>query len=288
MTGHPQPSVRHQQLIITLFGLYSRDPGRAVPVSVLIEMLGSLGYDAPGVRSSVSRLKAKGVLRSVKSNNVAQYTLEEGLADVFREGDDRIFSPVGANLGDGWILAIFSVPESLRSRRHTLRTELLNFGFGFISSGVWIAPVSVLDRVRSRLVALKLDQFVDFFSGDYVADGSMREKVAQWWDLTHLDEQFGEFLEFYGDAVNHWTALVGSDPGLALEESTPELRLEAFKYYIPMLTLWRRFPYKDPNLRSELLPEGWKGAAARETFLAVHKLIAPLADAHAKTLLTLA
>nr|WP_237762424.1 hypothetical protein [Arthrobacter sp. ERGS1:01] len=87
-----EPGIRHHQLIITLYGLYCRGVGQAMPVSVLIDMLGDLGYDGAGVRSAVSRLKAKGVLRSVKDGNVAQYELSSAVADLFAEGDERIFS----------------------------------------------------------------------------------------------------------------------------------------------------------------------------------------------------
>ena len=281
----PRPPIRHQQLIVTIYGLYGRDAGHALPVSVLIDMLGDLGYDAPGVRSSVSRLKAKGVLKSVKSNNVAKYELSGTVADIFQEGDQRIFAPVGATAADGWVLAIFSVPESMRNRRHQLRTVLAGFGFGSMASGVWIAPLSTLDRTRKRLAALELDQFVDFFQGDHVADGDMRAKVAQWWDLAALEEQFSEFLGIYGDAVAQWTGRIGADPAAALAGSTGELRRDAFRYYIPMLTIWRRFPYQDPNLAPEYLPENWQGPAARSAFLEVHRLIAPLAAAHARQLM---
>ena len=281
----PAPPVRHQQLIVTIYGLYSRNPGDALPVAVLIEMLGDLGYDAPGVRSSVSRLKAKGVLRSIRADKVAKYELSEKVMDVFHEGDQRIFAPERSSQEEGWALAIFSVPESLRNRRHQLRTELSGLGFGSVASGVWIAPATVLDQAKKRLEAKGLSQFVDFFRGDYLIDGLIRPKVAQWWDLTALDEQFGEFLSLYGDAVGQWTALVGENPEHALAASTPELRREAFRYYIPMLTLWRRFPYRDPGLPLEYLPDDWKGPAARRTFLSTHRLIAPLAAAHAHGLI---
>ena len=48
-----------------------------------------------------------------------------------------------------------------------------------------------------------------------------------------------------------------------------------------MLTMWRRFPYKDPNLPADYLPADWHGPAVRRTFQAVHQLAAPLAAAHA-------
>ncbi|MFI5085017.1 MAG: PaaX family transcriptional regulator C-terminal domain-containing protein [Actinomycetales bacterium] len=281
----PAPQVRHQQLIVTIYGLYSRNPGDALPVSVLIAMLGDLGYDAPGVRSSVSRLKAKGVLHSVRPDTMAKYELSEHVMDVFREGDERIFAPEVPHADTGWVLAVFSVPESMRNRRHQLRAELTALGFGSVASGAWIAPATVHDQARQRLEAKGLGQFVDFFRGEYLADGAVRAKVAQWWDLSALDAQFSEFLALYGSALQEWSALVGEDPCAALAASDAGLRREAFKYYIPMLTLWRRFPYRDPGLPLEYLPEDWKGPAARKAFLATHRLIAPLAAAHAHELI---
>ncbi|UKA58373.1 PaaX family transcriptional regulator [Arthrobacter sp. FW306-2-2C-D06B] len=281
----PAPPVRHQQLIVTIYGLYGRSSGDALPVSVLISMLGDLGYDAPGVRSSVSRLKAKGVLKSVRQDGVAKYELSDTVLDVFREGDRRIFAADRSTELESWVLAVFSVPESMRNRRHQLRSELSGLGFGSVASGVWIAPAQVLDQARERLASRGLVQFVDFFRGDYLFEGPMRPKVAEWWDLKAIDEQFAEFLDLYEGAGDLWTGLVGDDPGAALANSTAELRRDAFRYYIPMLTLWRRFPYRDPNLPLEYLPKGWRGPAVRETFQAVHRLAAPLAAAHAHELI---
>ncbi|MBO1267934.1 PaaX family transcriptional regulator [Arthrobacter cavernae] len=285
MLAAPAPPVRHQQLIVTIYGLYGRSSGDALPVSVLISMLGSLGYDAPGVRSSVSRLKAKGVLKSIRQDGVAKYELSDTVLDVFREGDRRIFAPERATPLDAWVLAVFSVPESMRNRRHQLRSELSGLGFGSVASGVWIAPAQILEQTRERLTTRGLTQFVDFFRGDYLFDGPMRPKIAEWWDLKAIDEQFAEFLDLYEGAGELWSGLVGDDPEAALAESTAELRRDAFRYYVPMLTVWRRFPYRDPNLPLEYLPEDWKGPAVRKTFQAVHRLAAPLAAAHARELI---
>lgn len=285
MLAVPAPPVRHQQLIVTLYGLYGRSTDHALPISILISLLGTLGYDAPGVRSAVSRLKAKGVLKSVRKDGVAKYELSDSVLDVFKEGDRRIFSPERATPLDSWVLAIFSVPESMRDRRHQLRSELSGLGFGSVASGVWIAPAQILEQTRERLAARGLIQFVEFFRADYLFDGPMRPKVAQWWDLASVDEHFAEFLKLYGGAGELWEGLVGDDPEAALARSTPELRRDAFRYYVPMLTVWRRFPYRDPNLPLEYLPEDWLGPAVRSTFQAVHRLAAPLAAAYALELI---
>jgi phenylacetic acid degradation operon negative regulatory protein len=288
MLAVPAAPVRHQQLIVTIFGLYGREAGDALPVSALIAMLGTLGYDAPGVRSSVSRLKAKGVLKSVREDGIAKYQISDSVSDVFREGDRRIFAPEQPAPVATWVLAVFSVPESMRNRRHQLRSELSGLGFGSVASGVWIAPARVLGQARARLTQRGLIQFVDLFRSDYVFDGPMRPKVSEWWDLKELDEQFAEFLSLYEGAEEQWSELANDDPEAVLASSTEELRRDAFRYYVPMLTMWRRFPYRDPNLPADYLPENWHGEAVRSSFQTVHRAAAPLAAAHAHELISAA
>lgn len=280
----PTPPLRHQQLILTIYGLYGRRGGGALPVSVLIDMLGALGHDAPGVRSAVSRLKAKGVLNSVRNGGAAKYELSPRSLEIVNEGDERIFAPHRDAPGSPWVLAIFSVPESMRDRRHQLRTELTRLGFGSMAAGVWIAPSGVREGAKRRLANRGLAEYVEFFTGDYEPEGDMRARVAQWWDLDALQVQISEFMQYYGSSLADWTAEVGGDPAAALAASGPELRRDAFRYYVPMLTLWRRLPYSDPGLPLDYLPEGWQGPEARQIFFGVHELIAPMAEAHARSL----
>jgi phenylacetic acid degradation operon negative regulatory protein len=282
----PAPPLRHQQLILTIYGLYGRRGGGALPISVLIDMLGDLGHDAPGVRSAVSRLKAKGVLNSVKAGGVAKYELSPRSLEMVNEGDERIFSPYRGEPDHDWVLAIFSVPETMRDRRHQLRTELTRLGFGSMAAGVWIAPSGVREGAQRRLAARGLAEYVEFFTGAYSAEGDMRAKVAQWWDLEALGAQISDFMDHYQDALAQWKEEIGEDPEAALANSSPELRRDAFRYYVPMLTLWRRLPYRDPGLSLEYLPAGWQGPAARRIFFGVHRLIAPMAEAHAMSLVT--
>lgn len=277
----PAPVVRHQQLIVTLYGLYSREPGSALPVAALIGLLGDLGYDEPGVRSAVSRLKGKNILHSTRVDGVAAYELSETVQRVFAEGDRRIFSERRNDSTYDWLLAVFSVPEARRNLRHQLRSLLTGLGFGIVASGVWVASASVTDRAKDLLTERGLDEFVEFFRGDYLMSGDMRAKVAQWWDLEAIDALMGEWLEAYGDADSLWADLLGDDPAEALRTATPEACRDAFRFYIPMLTLWRRLPYRDPNLPLDYLPDGWREPLARRAFARTHRLIAPLAARHA-------
>ncbi|MFF1831206.1 PaaX family transcriptional regulator C-terminal domain-containing protein [Paenarthrobacter sp. NPDC058040] len=270
---------------MTIFGLYGRNDG-ALPIAALIAMLGTLGYDASGVRSSVARLKAKGFLQSEREDRVAKYRVSETATGVFREGDQRIFDPEPRSWSSMWVLAVFSVPETMRNRRYQLRTELSKIGFGCVSSGTWIAPAHVLEQAKARLTRRGLMQFVDLFLSDHVSAGTTKEKVAVWWDLEYLDGQYQDFLFLYGAEGQRWAALSKGETAQASDVTTVEdLIRDAFRCYVPMLTMWRQFPYRDPHLPPDYLPQSWHGPAAWRSFTAIHTAAAPLAEAYARNVI---
>ncbi|MGJ3507869.1 PaaX family transcriptional regulator [Enemella sp. A6] len=259
---------RHQQLIVTIFGLYARRGELAV--SAVIALLGELGAPAPAVRSSVSRLKKRGVLVSRRDNGSAAYALSEDLQHVFGEGDRRIFSVDRAGLDEPWLLAAVTVPEAQRSRRHLIRSLLTKRGFGSVTPGLWIAPGRIGEAAAAELERHGLADYVDLFLADY--RGELARKIDQWWDLPQLAEQYEEFLAHTDPVVARWESA----------EPTPR---EAFVDYIPLVTRWRRLPYLDPGLPLELLPPQWPGQRAAETFLALHHRLGPLAARHVEELI---
>ncbi|KQQ96332.1 hypothetical protein ASF72_18980 [Arthrobacter sp. Leaf141] len=279
------PAVKHQQLIVTLYGLYCREPGSALPVAALVALLGDLGFDPPGVRSAVSRLKAKGVLQSTRASGAAAYELGGSLQAVFADGDQRIFSERREPATDDWLLAVFSVPEAQRHLRHQLRALLTGLGFGTVSPGVWIASAGVADRARHLITERGLAEFVEFFRGDFLTNGDISAKVPIWWDLASIDSLMGEFLEYYGDAAQLWGSRLEGLSGTP-SDAAADINREAFRYYVPMLTLWRRLPYRDPNLPLHYLPKDWKEPAARRAFVRTHALLSPLAAIHARQVIS--
>lgn len=265
ITFEPALTPRHQQLIVTIFGLYAREVGDSLPVSLLVRLMGELGVEAAGVRSSVSRLKRRGVLESIKSDGVASYGIVPERIDMFTEGDTRIFSPSRSSMDDTWLLVVFSIPETMRAQRHVLRSELTQMGFGSVTSGVWIAPERIWARAKKQLDRLGLTPFIDFFNADHLAPAELAQKVSAWWDLDALDEMYTEFIAKYEGLKVKWDALEG-DP-------SKENSHDAFAEYCPMMTEWRRLPYKDPGLPLEILPSNWKGVVAEKLFGDLHRVL---------------
>lgn len=272
---------RSQQLLLTIFGLYAREAGDSLPVAAIVRMLGELGIDQAGVRSSVSRLKRRGVLESRQQDGVARYAISARSLQIFADSDARIYHPTRAQLDDPWLLAIFSVPESQREKRHVLRTELVRLGFGAVTSGVWIAPGRVREQAEHSLSRLGLRGYVTFFSSAYTEPGELRQKVAEWWDLDSLEALYADFIARHEGMLSEWTRVLESGA-----EMSDDRRREAFASYVPMFTRWRHFPFLDPGIPLELLPDGWNGQVAEQLFAQLHALLGPPAHAHAAALIS--
>lgn len=246
-----------RSLIVTFYGAYGRAFEGPVPVSALIRLLGAAGVDAPSVRSSVSRLKRRGfVLPARAADGSAAYELSEEARQLLDDGDRRIYG--GPPASDEWLMAVFSVPEQERNKRHLLRSRLARLGFGTVAPGVWIAPAGLAEETEHTLSRLRLTPYVELFRGAHLGFAPTAEAVARWWDLTALAKQHEEFLDLHEPALRALQS--GPDP-------TPE---EAYRGYLLALDSWRRLPYADPGLPRELLPADWPGDRAAAVFGELH------------------
>lgn len=259
-----------RQLILTLYGLYARDEHNWMSVGSVVRLLGDLGIDSAGVRSSISRLKRRGVLRSMKTAGAAGYALSDDIVEVLREGDVRIFNRQRAVESDGLVLVVYSIPESEREKRHQLRATLTRMGFGTVAPGVWVAPGPLYDEISRTLGRVDLTSYVDIFRARYDGFSPPAERVARWWDLPAIDAAYAEFMTRFDDARSRWKA-------------SDDASRTAFETYVPMLTQWRRLPYLDPGLPLGLLPKGWNGGTAAELFHDLDALLRAPAREHAMT-----
>jgi phenylacetic acid degradation operon negative regulatory protein len=240
-----------RSLIVSVYGLYAPRAAATDPawlsVAALVRLLADVGVDEPAVRSAISRLKRRGALVAQRSGGQAGYALSNTARAIMAEGDQIIFTPPVPDPTDGWLLAVFSVPESQRARRHTLRSQLASLGFGTAAPGVWVAPAHRFDLTHAVLRRHELQPYVDLFRADYLAYGDVAVMVKQWWDL---DALAGEYHAF----VDRWKSLArkGNQPADA----------STFAAWTRVVTDWRRLPYQDPGLPPELLPTGWPGTTA--------------------------
>jgi phenylacetic acid degradation operon negative regulatory protein len=267
-TGALQP----RQLIVTLYGLYARERGGWLSIAAVVRLMAALGVEEPAVRSSISRLKRRGLLDARRVDGVAGYALTEVAQDILADGDARIFGLRRAEVSDGWLLVVFSVPESERDKRHQLRSQLTRLGFGTVAPGVWVAPGHLADGATEVLTRRGLAGYVELFRGAHLALGQIRDNVASWWDLDQLQARYAEFLERQEPVRERIAAGDGAGPE------------QAFADYVRLLTDWRRLPYADPGLPLDLLPGDWNGARAADLFSELGGRLAGPAHGHARRL----
>lgn len=248
-----------RSLIVTFYGAYGRSTSGSVPVASLIRLLAAVGVDAPSVRSSVSRLKRRGLLEPARTaSGAAGYALSSQARELLDDGDRRIYAQGPPEPAEGWVLAVFSVPESERSKRHVLRSRLAGLGFGTVAPGVWIGPARLYEEARHTLDRLGLAPYVELFRGEHLGFAPTRDSVARWWDLEAIAALHEEFLKRHEPVLHAWQGRTGTPPE------------EAYRDYLFALDSWRRLPYADPGLPAGLLPEHWPGARSAQVFAALH------------------
>jgi phenylacetic acid degradation operon negative regulatory protein len=261
-----------RSLIVTLYGAYGRTPGGgALAVAELIRLMDVLGVDAPSVRSSVSRLKRRGLLVAERAlDGAAGYALSGEARELLDDGDERILGRPGPRPADGWLLAVFSVPEAERNKRHLLRSRLGRLGFGTVAPGVWIAPDRFRDETLHTLRRLGLDPYVDLFHGEHAGFTATAEAVARWWDLDALAALHEEFLRVWEPVLRSWHQRPERPPA------------EAYRDHLLALDSWRELPYADPGLPAVLLPAHWPGGRSADVFLQLHALLREPALSHVR------
>lgn len=172
-TGAETPAAP-RALIVSLYGLYARVLGGWLSVATLVRLMADLGVDEQATRSAIFRLKKRAWLDAEKDGRTAGYRASAEALAILAEGDDRIYGRRRAEADEGWLLVVFSVPESERDKRHQLRATLTRLGLGTIGPGTWVAPghldgavLGALDRAglrasgRADLCAIARPHLVD-------------------------------------------------------------------------------------------------------------------------------
>jgi phenylacetic acid degradation operon negative regulatory protein len=245
-----------QNMIVTLLGEFWRySPSLTIPSAALVELLTSMDVTPAGARAALSRLLRKGTLEMTRTGRTTAYSLTPAVAATVPQSEilTMTFGLTEREWDGEWTVIVFSIPESQRDLRQTLREWLRWLGFGPARDGVWISPHSDLELTKRTLEGLLPADGLIFRSAHMT--GSITP--ADVWPLAEIRDQYRAFIAELRPVVYRLRAgMVGP--------------AEALKLSVSLVGRWRGFPTVDPDLPREYLPEGWPRREARRLFTEVH------------------
>jgi phenylacetic acid degradation operon negative regulatory protein len=243
-----------RSLLLTVLGEYVLPRDLHVWTSALVQTMALLGVAEKAARQALSRTAAEGWISSSRHGRLAQWDLTESGRRLLADGASRIYSfGQQRKPWDGrWLLLLAGAPEGNRDLRRTLRTRLTWAGFGPLPSGAWICPEPQREAEAARILAeLGLDATSMSFVASYGEIGEQADIVQLAWDLGTVELRYKQFIDTF-------------------EPLTATTDREMLTAQTLLVHEWRRFPFLDPQLPRELLPDGWLGTDAARLFHARH------------------
>ncbi|MGW0570274.1 PaaX family transcriptional regulator [Streptomyces tauricus] len=251
--------MKPRSLVFDLFGDYLRYRGGEVRLRGLVALMSCFDVPEATVRVVATRMRKEGWLSSRREGRETVYALTGAAWDLLDEGRDRIFRRDRGPWDGQWNMVVYSVPETERALREQLRKKLAWFGFGPLSSAVWLSPHNRTDAMIAAFSDHPAVQLYAFRSRSTGTE-SDRDIAARAWDLKELDQDYAELLETYRPR------LAGYRAGALSARDALGARMRLIHDY-------RLFPFRDPDLPPELLPADWQGRVAHEVFLEAHGLL---------------
>jgi phenylacetic acid degradation operon negative regulatory protein len=213
----------------------------------------SLGYSQQAARQAVARSTRDGWLITERRGRRARMTLGKRTAELLRTGAERIYSFGRPWRWDGrWLVVVLRVPEESRAVRHQLRSRLAWTGLGSLGGGVWLTPH--VEREAELAEAIREEPAAEArsFVAEFGSIGDPLQLVADAWALDRVRGQYEAFIEDFA--------------------RVRALSTEAcFRQQTLLVHAWRRFPFLDPDLPAELLPNNWPRRRAHDLFAGRHE-----------------
>jgi phenylacetic acid degradation operon negative regulatory protein len=242
-------SIKPRAIVFTLYGDFLRYAGHGeAKLGALCELLTLFGVDVGTTRVVMMRLKKDGWFETRREGRETSYVLSKKGWRLLDEGRERIFVHPHTLWSGEWSMVSFGFPDTERASRESVRKQLAWLGFGQLTASMWMSPHDRLDSAEAILARTPAST-VDLFRSRGRSLTQDRDIAQRCWDLDSLNKDYLNFIESFG-SVNY-PALTGTN---------------ALVQFVRLAGAYRLFPFRDPDLPLELLPQGWFGHGAHQKF----------------------
>jgi phenylacetic acid degradation operon negative regulatory protein len=235
-----------RSLLLTVLGEFVLSTGEPVWTGALLYALKGLGLEEQTARQAIARAADAGWIESEKHGRLVRWSLTPAGIEIIQDVTRRarsLSTPPPYWDGDCLIL-IVTVPQSQKAVRKRLYSALSWAGFGNPAPGLWASPhVDRAHEMKRVIEELELQDSTIAFIGTTVSIGlSDHEIVKRAWDLDHIAARYDQIIDTFQDL-------------------DPEPGDDVLFTYISLVNEWREFPFMDPQLPEDLLPN-WVGRRA--------------------------
>lgn len=249
---------RPQFLALMLFGFTIYERPLALATGSIIDVLGDIGISSHAVRSTLTRMTARGLLSRVRQRRETYYALTTHGTAVLADGRAAAHHPPDGQWDGSWTVLAFSLPEGERDVRHQLRSRLAWSGFGPLRRGMWIAPGHV--EVSELLADLDVGSSVHAFSATAQLPTDDTQLIGDAFDLAAIARRYRTFMARWENA----------GPADLAEAST-------LTRILLLQSEWAQLARADPRLPPSHLPADWPAKAAFALYHGLHDRLEPLA-----------
>ena len=263
-TYHPQ------QVVLTLYGDYILHLGGEIGIDTLIKLLANFDLSQQAVRSAISRMSRKGLIKMRRVGRRSYYSLTSKGRTLLTEGATRIFKRKTNKWEGSWSIVTYSIPEKTRETRDIFRRELGWLGYGALSDATWVSPYDMTREVSELAERLNIENCVQIFSARQVGSANPKDIMNWCWDLDKIHEKYSDFVDKYQRKLKDHRKRLHA--GEVIEPG------ECFVERFHLIHEYRRLPFYDPDLPLELLPRNWLRPQAASIFGEYHDLLANKAN----------
>jgi phenylacetic acid degradation operon negative regulatory protein len=262
----PLKGASSQHQLVTVLVDFWFDSEEWLPSRLIVALAAGLGITASASATALSRLASRGVLEQSSAGRASRYRITQGARNRLRHGFEQVsaFGGHSRHWDGSWTVIAFSIPETSRDVRDMFRARLRWRGFAPLFGAVWVSPRDHSEELESTCRSFGVDDYVIFRT----ADSSLRGKrLIEAWSPQEFREQYRPFTEKFLPWVERLDAGAVSPA-------------EAFRVRTELMDAWRAFPWSDPDLPAELLPEAWPRSEARDLLIRLYDGLAPAAMAY--------
>lgn len=234
--------------MLSFLGIYLMGRGTAIYSGSFIDVFERVGVSEEAVRSTLTRMVKRGLLERHRDGRRVYFGLTERATGVLQDGEARIWRTGAVNRDwDGtWTLVGFSLPDTRRSDRHDLRSQLVWAGFGSLQNGLWIAPGS--KDAAAIASELGLTDHVTVFTARPAKPTESADLVRKAFDVEAIAQRYQAFL-------GRW------DVDEPLKDFADDLARQ-----LTLHTDWLQLVRQDPHLPAEHLDPDWPAIRAEKVF----------------------